>query len=76
MTVDTDAYYELLTAACNERWKELAASVYKEVPDFISKMFGEFLNNPLCMAITSVLLVVAGFVILCQSAISFGSYDL
>lgn len=73
MTVDTDTYYELLKQTCNDRWKELAGAVYKEVPDFIVKMFGEFLNNPLCIAITSVLLVVAGFCIMRHIVSSFSS---
>lgn len=71
MTIDTEQYYETLTNVCNERWKSLASSVYKEIPDFIARMFGEFLNNPLCLAITSVLLTVAGFVVMKRIIFSF-----
>lgn len=76
MTIDTDMYYELLTTACNDRWKELASSTFKDVPDFIVKMFGDFLNNPLCVAITSILLVVAGFAVLRHIVASFRSTGL
>ena len=64
LEIDIDDYYELFEAICNKRWEDLAASVFDEVPDFIVKMFGEFLNNPLCVVITSILLTVAGFIVM------------
>lgn len=64
MIVETDTYYEDLTSQCNERWQQLSDSVFSDVPQFIIKMFQDFLNNPLCLTITSCLLVVAGFMVL------------
>lgn len=64
MTVEVDEYYDELTSQCNERWQQLSDSVFSDVPQFIIKMFQEFLNNPLCLTITSCLLVVAGFMVL------------
>ncbi len=68
--------YEALREICEERWEALAASVYKEVPDFISSMFGDFLKNPLCLSITSLLLFVAGVIVLRNIIRSFGSCNL
>lgn len=66
MTVEIDEYYDELTCQCDERWQQLSDSVFSDVPQFIIKMFQEFLNNPLCLTITSCLLVVAGFMVLRQ----------
>lgn len=54
-------YYEYLEALCKNRWKELGSAVFNDVPDFIFKSFALFLENPLCIAVLSILLVVAAF---------------
>lgn len=62
-TGNTVEYYENLQKACNDRWEYFSQAVYTEVPSFISNQFGQFFKNPLCVSITSSLLVVAAFFI-------------
>ena len=63
MIIEADEYYDELTSQCNERWQQLSDSVFTDVPQFIIKMFQDFINNPLCLTITSCLLAVAGFMV-------------
>ncbi len=53
-----------LKEACDARWKELAEATYTEVPSFIKTQFELFTKNPLCVAITTCLLVVAACVVI------------
>lgn len=65
MEIEVD-YYELLEAVCKQRWKELSDAAFNEVPEFISNMFSGFLENPLCLTITSILLFAAGVMVFCN----------
>lgn len=55
------SYYEQLADDCQFYWRSLANSITNEVPAFICSIFNEFVNNPLCLGITTLLLTVAGF---------------
>ncbi len=62
-TVDTVEYYKELQEACNERWEYFSEAVFDDVPKFVTTQFAQFSKNPLCIAITSILLVVAAFIV-------------
>lgn len=53
-----------LLDACSARWEELGASVFQGVPAFIIHQFNQFVHNPLILSITSILLAVAGFILI------------
>lgn len=53
----------------NEAWQGLADAVFS--PDFIVTQFRNMLDNPLILAITSALLVVAGFHIFARAVSIF-----
>lgn len=64
MIIQEEFYYEALKAACEERWKSFADSLFTSVPNFIVYQFNQFVKNPLCLGITSVLMAIAGFIFL------------
>ena len=60
-----DASYDELTTACDNAWQTLADSVWNDIPTFVSQMFSQFVQNPLCLAITAILCTVGGFSLAC-----------
>ena len=62
-TGDTVEHYKELQEACNERWEYFSEAVFDDVPEFVTAQFAQFSKNPLCVVITSMLLVVAAFIV-------------
>ena len=50
-----------LLSQINNAWQDLANAVFN--PSFIVYSLEEIVKNPLCIAITSALIVVAGFIL-------------
>ena len=48
-----------LSEEINKAWENLADSVFS--PDYVIQLLSDIVQNPLCIAITAALLVVAGF---------------
>ena len=65
------SYYDDLTSACDSAWQTLANSVWNDIPTFIAQMFSQFVQNPLCLAISAILLTVCGFLLSCTFISSF-----
>ena len=65
MSVSSDAVVEDLREQIQSSWQRLADDFFSF--DFFSAQFQNFLENPLIIAITTALLVVAGFVIFARA---------
>lgn len=70
MNVDSTSYAEL-ARLCDERFKYFSSAIFEDVPQFIIGLFGEFIKNPLCLSITSVLLCLSSLVILKRIIFTF-----
>lgn len=70
---DEAKYYEELQNVCDERWEYFSGAVYDDVPKFIATQFGAFAKNPVCLSITSMLLVAAGIVVVSRIIRAFKS---
>lgn len=64
MEIEVNDYYVAFEALCEKRWEYFSKCIFDEVPKFISSMFADFLKNPLCLSITSILLFMSGVVVL------------
>lgn len=60
-----------LSEDLNKAWENLADSVF--TPDYVIQLLSDIVQNPLCIAITTALLVVAGFKVFAQMCSVFNN---